>query len=73
MRKIILPILFLKAVLAFSQDIEGTVKDNDESLIGATAMLLNASDSVIHSFAISDATGKFVIKKAFNGVASLMG
>ena len=67
MRKIILPFLFLNSVLAFSQDIEGTAKDNDEGLIGATAMLLNARDSVIHSFAISDATGKFVIKKAFNG------
>ena len=67
MRELFLSFLFLNGLLAFSQNIVGTVRDNDEGLIGATAMLLGASDSVIHSFAISDATGKFVINKAFNG------
>ncbi len=67
MKNLVIAILLLNSSLLFGQDITGTVKDNDEGLIGATAMLLNASDSVIHSFAISDASGYFVIKKAFNG------
>jgi hypothetical protein len=53
--------------MALGQNITGTVKDEEGGLLGATAMLLNAKDSVLSSFAIADAQGNFVIKKAFNG------
>ena len=67
MRKSLLFIFLFGTIWAFGQDITGTVKDENEALVGATTMLLNASDSVISSFAITDAEGKFTIKKAFNG------
>jgi len=68
MKKLLTIALFSTTVFAFGQDIIGTVKDAEQGgLVSATAMLMNASDSVLSSFAISDADGRFVIKKAFNG------
>jgi len=44
--------------------IRGTLIDSTEvPLVGATVILLNAGDSVLHSFALSDNTGDFEIKK----------
>lgn len=68
MRKLLLLTLLISSIGVFAQDITGKVTDPEEGgLVGATAMLLNASDSVLSSFAISDVDGNFVIKKAFNG------
>ena len=44
--------------------IRGTLIDStNTALVGATVILLNATDSVLHSFALSDHTGAFEIKK----------
>ena len=68
MKKLLVIFFLINAVFASSQNITGTVKDADQgALLSATAMLMNARDSVLSSFAITDAEGKFVIKKAFNG------
>lgn len=65
-------ILFFTAVIltstAYSQSISGLVKDRDgEPLFSATVMLLQAEDSVLASFAMSDDIGRFEIKRVPNG------
>ncbi len=51
-----------------AQTIRGEVKDADgESLFSATVMLLQAQDSVLASFAMSDANGVFEIKRVPKG------
>lgn len=68
MKNFLAALLLLGYICLNAQDITGQVNDpNEGGLVGATAMLLNASDSVLSLFAITDAEGKFIIKKAFNG------
>lgn len=68
MRKVIL-ILFISIVgYGQAQSIKGVIKDEEgESLFSATVMLLQAEDSVLASFAMSDAAGAFEIKKVPKG------
>jgi hypothetical protein len=68
MKKILLGLFILSGLAASAQSISGKVTDSDgEGLVGATVMLLNAKDSVLSSFAVTNAVGDFTIKKAFNG------
>lgn len=68
MRRLCTLLLALGVTGAFAQNITGKVNDKEDGgLVGATVMLLNAADSVLSSFAVTDASGQFVIKKAFNG------
>ncbi|MEQ9405416.1 MAG: TonB-dependent receptor [Cyclobacteriaceae bacterium] len=68
MKKLLTVLLFFLVSFSYSQSIKGTVRDLDgEALFSATAMLLKAEDSVLASFAMSDAAGRFEIKKVPNG------
>ncbi|MCP3931430.1 MAG: TonB-dependent receptor [Bacteroidetes bacterium] len=65
-------IFFLAGFSVFGQgnriSIIGTVLDTTESaLTGATVLLLQAEDSVLTSFAITDQKGEFLIKKVHKG------
>ncbi|MCR9253418.1 MAG: carboxypeptidase-like regulatory domain-containing protein, partial [bacterium] len=71
MRKILITACFLCSLLdVYAQKpvLHGLLKSNDgEALPGATVVLLNASDSTMHSFTISDFEGKFRLKNVSKG------
>ncbi|MEP1094094.1 MAG: TonB-dependent receptor [Cyclobacteriaceae bacterium] len=68
MRQVLLVILISSLGYTQAQTIKGVVKDNDgEALFSATVMLLQAEDSVLSSFAMSDASGAFEIKRVPKG------
>lgn len=73
MRKIIFTLLFFTISLSvFAQttkfSVTGSLKDTDDAPIsGATVVLLQAKDSILYKFAVSNATGDFLIKKVLPG------
>lgn len=71
MRKILITACFLCSLLdVYAQKpvLHGLLKSNDgEALPGATVVLLNESDSTMHSFTISDFEGKFRLKNVSKG------
>lgn len=71
MRKLLITACFLCSLLdVYAQKpvLHGLLKSNDgEALPGATVVLLNESDSTMHSFTISDFEGKFRLKNVSKG------
>ena len=68
MKRLFFIVGWLLFQLSHAQSISGEVADTDgEKLFAATVMLLNAKDSVLASFAMTDQEGKFVIPKAKKG------
>ncbi len=68
MKKVILIIFVLMVSAGHAQTIKGVVQDEDgEPLFSATVMLLQAEDSILASFAMSDAEGLFEIKRVPKG------
>ncbi len=66
------PLLFLFVATAFAQNksasIKGIVKDNENNpLPMATVMLLQATDSVLTTFALTDDKGEFALSKTGKG------
>ncbi|MEM6380013.1 MAG: TonB-dependent receptor, partial [Bacteroidota bacterium] len=62
--------LFLCPYLSFSQtaEIKGTIQDTTAApLSGASVVVLNAQDSLLEKFAISEANGDFIIKRLGKG------
>ncbi len=68
MKKVTLIFFVMVVGAGHAQTIKGLVKDEDgESLFSATVMLLQAQDSILASFAMSDADGAFEIKRVPKG------
>ena len=73
MKKIIYTLLFLSISLsAMAQttkfSVTGSLKGADDAPISsATVVLLQAKDSILYKFAVSNATGDFLIKKVLPG------
>ncbi len=68
MKKVIVLIFIVSVGVGKAQTIKGLVNDEDgASLFSATAMLLQAEDSVLASFAMTDANGLFEIKRVPKG------
>ena len=68
MKKGILSIFIAIVSYGHAQTISGVVKDEEgESLFSATVMLLQAEDSILASFAMSDASGAFEVKRVPKG------
>jgi len=59
---ILLFTLFCFSITAQSYNIEGTISGNDENLISATTVVLNAKDSTIVSFGLTNNDGYFKIE-----------
>ena len=73
MRKIIYTFLFLSISFSIMAQttkfsITGSLKDvEDAPISGATVVLLQAKDSILYKFAVSNVTGDFLIKKVLPG------
>lgn len=68
MKRLLIIVGVMFTLSTHAQNITGEVTDTEgEKLIAATVMLLNAQDSVLASFAMTDEQGHFTIKNAKAG------